>query len=183
MTVLATIDARRVAEMGGPVMGNDVVAILKRHLDPSLEMLQRVVDRCPSSLWLDDKEGPPFWQVAYHVIFYIEHWLREDYAVRQSRCLVPKKQVSPDLGRGSPDHLTQAELKDYLARVREKVDRIFATLDDGRLSAPIRPRSSCTYHDAILGQVRHIQHHVGQCNNILRRAGARTAGWSGYGEG
>jgi len=80
-------------------------------------------------------------------------------------------------------HLTKAELKDYLARVREKVDRIFAALDDEGLSAPIRPRSRNTYHDAILGQIRHIQHHVGQCNAILRRSGARTAGWLGYGEG
>ena len=164
-------------------MGTAIVSILKRHLDPCFEMLRRVMDRCPEELWLEDGQGSPFWQQIYHVVFYVEHWLREDYAARQFRSVVFEKRVSPDLGRRSPDHLTKAELKDYLARVREKVDRIFAALDDDRLSAPIRPRSRNTYHDAILGQIRHIQHHVGQCNAILRRSGARTAGWLGYGEG
>ncbi len=167
---------------GGGTLSRDVVGVLKRHLDPTMDMLRRVAERCPDDLWLDDNWGSPFWQQVYHVLYYLDYWLREDYAGRRFLSLTFAKSLSADLGRRSPDYLTRTEVREYWARAGEKVERIFAALDDERLSRPIRPRSRSTYHDAILGQIRHIQHHVGQCNSILRRAGARTAGWLGYAE-
>lgn len=147
-----------------------------------MEMLRRVAERCLDDLWLDDSWGSPFWQQVYHVVYYLDYWLREDYSSRRFLSLAFDKSLSADLGRRSPDHLTKIEFMEYLAKAEKKVERIFAALDDERLSRLIRPRSRSTYHDAILGQIRHIQHHVGQCNAILRRAGTRTVGWLGYAE-
>ncbi len=173
-----------------------MVVVLKRHLDPTLAMLRRAIAHCPDDLWLGQGQGTteasgprssrlaaPFWQIAYHTVYFLDYWLREDYSIRAGfLSLTFDKDLTPDLGRRCADHLTKTEMKAHLDKAGKRVERIFASLDDERLLERIRPQSPFTYADAILAQIRHIQHHAGQLNAILRRAGAKAAGWQGYGE-
>jgi hypothetical protein len=72
-------------------------------------------------LWLDDSWGSPFWQQVYHVVYYLDYWLREDYSSWRFLSLTFDKNLSADLGRRSPDHLTKTEFVEYLAKAEEKV--------------------------------------------------------------
>lgn len=161
-------------------MGRRAVSALERHLVPSLTMLRRVVERCPDdALWLDDSGDYPLWQQVYHAVFFVDFWLREDYTTPGWQTRTFDKSLEVDLGKPSGDHLGRAEMLEYIDCVTEKVRRYCAALDDSRLDQPITSRSELAYIDALLLQVRHVMYHVGNCNRMLKQAGAATAGWLG----
>jgi histidine triad (HIT) family protein len=160
-----------------------MVSILKRQIDPVLEMLAQVIDRCPAQLWLEPAAGSPYWQQVYHTIFFVDFWLRHEYRKGVDfRSMTFDKKLMVELDQPSPNHLTQTELAEYLVRVRSKLDLFFAELDDASLLSPIVPTSDLTYTDAIVGQIRHVQYHMAQCNTILGQHGVEAAGWLGYRE-
>ena len=161
---------------------NKRVKIIKRSFDPSMEMLQGVVDNCPEDLWFDDSIGFPFWQQIWHVLFFVDVWLREDYT-RGVPYRVFEKDLPEDLAKRSDDHLTQAEAREYLARLKDKTERFFSQLDDDKLLAPIVEGRPNTYLDTILGQIRHIQYHVGHSNCLLKSREADTSRWVAFNEG
>ncbi|MDP2856992.1 MAG: DinB family protein [Bacillota bacterium] len=159
-------------------MSRQTVSALELHLGMSLEMLRKVVDCCPDdSVWLGPMVDFPLWQQVYHAVYYADHWLREDYSSRSWRTMTWRKEVTPQLGKPSPAHLTRQESLDFLAAVRGKVKRYFDALEDSRLWQPISSRTEITYMDAIIGQLRHVMYHVGNCNRMLKESGAPTAGW------
>jgi uncharacterized damage-inducible protein DinB len=124
--------------------------------------------------------GNPFWQQVLHALAGIQFWFRES-----------REEFSPpDFGRGPvPDldripefNVDRKTVEDYLNALRERVDSFFGSLDDSRLLSTSTLYDKCTYADLILMQVRHIQHHVGYLNCVLRAAGAGTVTWRGYAE-
>jgi hypothetical protein len=73
------------------------LAVLRRQLDPSLQMLADIVQTCPSSLWLDSRSGRPLWQQVMHALTGVCFWLRE-----ASQAFSP-----PDFGQGPIPDLDQ----------------------------------------------------------------------------
>jgi hypothetical protein len=147
--------------------------ILKRHFDPSFEMLERLIDACPDGVWLQ------IWQQVYHTLECVDFWLRTesgDYHLRDF-----KKDVTPYLDQRCSDYLTQGETRGYLETMKEKAQVFFQT-NRGRLFEPSAVNDAMTNADVILGQIRHIQYHVGDCNSILGGQGAQAVEWLGYGE-
>jgi len=39
----------------------------------SLAMLRDAIERCSEALWNDARHKPPFWRIAYHVLFYTDN--------------------------------------------------------------------------------------------------------------
>ncbi len=157
-----------------------MLAVLRRQLDPTLQMVADLVDSCPTSSWLDSSSGRPFWQQILHALTGVRFWMRE-----ASQPFSP-----PDFGRGAIPDLDQAPsfdvdkatVKAYVASIRSTADAFFGALDDQKLLATSSIYEKCTYADLILGQIRHIQHHVGYCNCLLHTGGVRPTKWLGYGE-
>jgi hypothetical protein len=164
-------------------LSRQTVSALEVHLGMSLEMLRLVVERCPDdSVWLAGSVDFPLWQQVYHTVFFVDFWLRENYAARSWRTVVFKKEITPHLGKPSPEHLSRMEMLGFLAAVSEKVKCYFAALDDPRLWQPISLSKEITHADAIIGQIRHVMYHVGNCNRMLKEKGAPTTGWLAPGE-
>jgi uncharacterized damage-inducible protein DinB len=157
-----------------------MVSILRRHFDPALQMVAELVDGCPASIWAAQTHGNPFWQHVMHALIGAEFWFRE-----ASEPFAP-----PDLGNGPvPDldkipsfELDRDSARSYLERIRARTETFFGSLDDRRLQSPSSIYEKCTYADLILMQTRHMQHHVGYCNRLLRESGCATAKWLGYAE-
>lgn len=152
---------------------SDTSSILKRHFDPSFEMLERLVDICPDDVW------PNIWQQVYHTLFGIEFWFR-----LESRDVQPTdwgKNVSPELDIQSDDYLTRDELRDYAAKMKAKAEAFFQA-NRNRLFEPCAIYDQITNADVVMMQVRHFQYHVGDCNRILGSQGVRAVEWLGYGE-
>lgn len=187
------------------VQAKQHVYVLKRHFDPTFEMLSQIVTHCPDELWCSGPPPPPVWQQLYHVMYYIDFWIRDDYeepsqgadqavgvpaanagadarAPSQFLSMTFDKGVSFDLAKPSTDHLSREELSLYLERLRRKTEHFFESLRDDQLLQPVAAWTCFNRHDVILSQVRHIQHHVGCCNAILARAG-QSIGWLPENEG
>ena len=64
------------------------VQILKRHFEPSFEMLAKLVEYCPESLWCEPPGKAPIWQHLYHTAYFIDFWLREDYSGTEFRSML-----------------------------------------------------------------------------------------------
>ena len=73
-------------------------------------------------------------------------------------------------------------MKAYWQTMRGRADAFLGALDERRLLATSSIYEKCTNADLVLGQIRHIQHHVGYSSCLLRMSGADAAKWIGYAE-
>ena len=95
------------------------------------------------------------------------------------------ERIPPEFEWDIPDgvSLSRAEMKEYLSRIREKLDRIFSSLTDASLGRQVLPEQShMTLLDVIFTQTRHIMFNVGYCNGILRERNLPESDWYAYNE-
>lgn len=165
-------------------MQTRLLAVLDRQLEPCLRMLDLTVEACPDDLWLrDDGSGFIFWHHVYHVTFFVDYWIRDDYGRGVDfRSMNFDRDLPVGLDRRSSAHLTRDEARDYVRRVRNKTRRVLEALDDGDLLAPVVSNNTTTYLDVILGQIRHVQHHVGQLNRVLDENRSQPVSWIAHNE-
>ena len=158
---------------------NKYVHQLKRHLEAVTEMLTEVIENCPDGLWVESTGGrSPVWHQVYHAVSGMDFWLRTDFS-EAFRPLNFEKDISDSLGRWSDATLSKQEMSEYVAHVKEKALQFFDFLDDERLLEPIGagPLPNHTYGDALIGQIRHVQYHVSECNVRLGDDGHKAAEW------
>lgn len=157
-----------------------LVQILRRQFDPTFEMLAELVDTCPERVWASEKDLNPFWQQIMHVLNGIHFWFRQGEDI----FVLPDMANDPflDLGGRPANPLQKDKVRDYQSLVSRQVESFFAKLDDSRLTERSTTYPEFTFADLVLMQIRHIQHHVGTCNAILRTKGAATVRWLGFGE-
>ena len=157
--------------------GDDLLSVLVRQFYPSLETVKGLIDRCPDELWLKNV-GRPYWQHIYHALVGPDFWFR----MEEFRLYSFKKDVTPDLTVKSKDSLTREEMGQYYRIVKEKCDRFFNSMNTQKLFLESYISKEHTNTDLVLSQIRHIQHHVGFCNCLLRQHDFEAVEWRGYGE-
>jgi hypothetical protein len=156
-------------------------ATLKSQYYASLAMLREAIDACPAELWTSDRYVNPFWQIAYHTLFYTHLYLQPAEAD-----FVPwehHREGHHRFGTG-PDAAptlipySVAEIRSYCVICRDMVDSAVDRLD---LSAPESGfswyRMSKLEHQFV--NLRHIQHHTGQLADRLRQAADVGVDWVG----
>jgi hypothetical protein len=160
---------------------HDLVHSLRRQLEPCIEMLRRSMNACPDDLWDARAGGPPVWEQLYHTIFWLHAWLRD-----WSRPLeYPTFHVREALDmRGVPARVvSRAEMRGYLDGAVTDCASFLSALTPESVQVPAEAfRKQWTPVDRILGQVRHVQHHVGYLNAVLRAGGSTPVAWVGYQE-
>ena len=155
---------------------------LRRQLDPCVAMLRAGIVSCDHAHWDVRSGSPPFWEQAYHTVFWMAAWLRD-----WSKPFVePPFHVPEALGfQGEPSSvIARADLLRYLDDTRADCGRWLDGLTDDVMLAPTMAFGKpWTPVDRILGQVRHVQHHSGYLNAALRFYDLEPAGWVGFQEG
>ena len=160
-----------------------MVDVLRRHLEPTLEMLGQTINACPDELWDARDKGPPFWQYAYHALAGVDFWLSDS----------PKTFAFPSFhtrealiesGETPAGALSRQQIEAYLEQVTAKSWALLDRLTPATLLQETefagRPWTTA---DRILVQIRHVQHHVGQLNAALKGAvGGAPPGWVGFNE-
>ena len=158
-----------------------VQAVLKSQYHASLTMLLEAIDSCPATLWTSDAYANPYWQVAYHTLYYTDLYLQPDESG-----FTPWDQHRPQHHRFGPradsaDPLipyTSAEVSTYGRRCDAMVDSAVDRLD---LTAPAS--GFTTYPmpklEHQLVNLRHLHHHTGQLADRLRQVGGRGIRWVG----
>ncbi len=135
----------------------------------SIKMLENAIDMCPENVWQNRNDFSDFWYIVYHSLFWVDFYLTES----------PDKYLSfNEIGLTELDYdgilpnkvFGKHELKSFLEHCRSKCKDTIKNLDEGKASQIYKFGSlEMTYLELLIYNLRHLQHHTGQLNLILRQ--------------
>ncbi len=143
----------------------------------AIDMLENAIVACPDALWGDRAQQPEFWYTTFHALFYLDLYLS---GTEKGFSPPPPFTLDEMDERGLlPDRVySKAELLAYLKRGREKCRRTMSALTDEMLE------QRCGFSWLDISQVeihlynmRHVQHHAGQLNTLLRQHAVPVPRW------
>ena len=71
-------------------------------------------------------------------------------------------------------------MKEYIEKMMVSARDYLDNIGNKELLEPCSIYNKLTKTDVLLMHIRHIQHHVGFCNSILRANDLKPVKWSGY---
>lgn len=154
-------------------METNLRAILKAHFCSTISMIDDLIESCPKDVWTSSENL--VWKHVFHAICGIEFWFRTG-DMKFAEPLI-RNDVTPDFDKHTSDYATKKEMKEYLNRNISFAQDFFASLTEDSLSEPADVYKKITKLDVILMQIRHIQHHVGYCNSVIKNNGGTPAQW------
>jgi hypothetical protein len=154
--------------------------IIRRHFTPMLAMTRDILTRCPEAVLmqpqLDIREH------LYHALVGMEIWLSPDPMAYPFDTIVDDDAAQLERQGPASDRITRPYLLDMVDRLEAQVAALPDDAGAFLTDQEIRGRTF-TLLDRCLGQLRHVQHHLGVVNEKLRRQHIEAADWVGYGEG
>lgn len=160
--------------------------------EAGLGMLREAVERCPAGLWEAPVGERAYWEVAFHVTYYVDLYLTRpgkdwpgmpDWAWPHAAGLGWK--MEPPFDALTPEEvgpvLEQGRVAEYVVAMSPKLRASLDPETDETLAGESGfswlsiPRAE-TY----LYNLRHVQHHAGQLCAVLRREGV-AVDWIGKG--
>ncbi len=151
--------------------------LLWRQFGAAIDSLENAVNACPEARWGDRSREPEYWYLVFHVLFWLDSYLEDQAEGFRPPEPFGLEEMDP-AGVLPPRVYTQAELLGYLEYVREKARKHIATMDAARAAEPGKfnaiqgPRL-----ERLLYNLRHVQHHVGQLQMLLRQSGVEPPRW------
>ena len=157
-------------------------------------MLRNVINLCPENLWYKEKK---FFYMAYHTTIFLDYYLTNpvsDFQPALSYTIVDADEIPAE---GIDDvipneHYSKKEMLEYLTSIREKCKKLILETSPEKLHAhwikddEIDLHGLCpsivenyTLLEIIFYNFRHVQHHVGQLNFLLRQKADVAAEWVG----
>lgn len=159
-----------------------IIDALNEQYGAAIGMLMHNLKKCPKEVWDDRTDGPPFWHVAYHAMWFLDWYLSDSHSTRES--------FQSKFGDKSSHFeqltvtnirdiiLTPEQLIDYLSEIKEKAKNRFDNLTSDDL---VRP-SVFDWHgnsvlSSLLYNLRHVMLHIGALNLRLHRKGVELDNW------
>lgn len=179
--------------METPFIESDPIRkVLWLNFGASLDMVSQAVKQFPEAEWLSRGK---FYYMAYHTAIFADYYL--SHPVRAFAPRIPYHLASPDnipahaIDDVLPKHLiSQQEMADYLKHIRKKAHKLILEAPIGafiqRWIAPeeIEMHGLCpglvegySLLEILLYNLRHIQHHCGQLNLLLREQTGQSVDW------
>jgi uncharacterized damage-inducible protein DinB len=135
----------------------------------AIDMLDNAIVACPDDLWNNRTHTPEFWYVAFHTMFFLDLYLSETADGFLPPAPFTLSEMDP-AGAMPERQYTKAELRGYLAHGRAKCRATIDAMTDEHAAR------NCHFSwldisaaDLLLYNMRHVQHHTGQLNLILRQ--------------
>jgi uncharacterized damage-inducible protein DinB len=135
----------------------------------AIDMLDNAIIACPDELWSDRSQQPQFWYVVFHTLFFLDLYLSEKEDGFAPPTPFTLSEMDPS-GAMPERQYTKAELRGYLAHGRDKCRATIDAMTDEHAA------HNCHFSwldisaaDLLLYNMRHVQHHTGQLNLILRQ--------------
>lgn len=159
----------------------DIRAAIKGQYHGGLAMLKQAIEDCPDDLWAGGPYPVPYWQVAYHTLYFTHLYLQQ--TIEQFQPWVHHRDEYHDLpwppGSGPKlDHpYTRAELLDYWHICDGMVDACVDRLDLDAASSGFPWHKTMPKLDHQLHNIRHIQHHAALLSGRLRAANGTEVRW------
>ena len=153
----------------------NITDICKGQLLLSFETVENLINITPDNIWNKKSGGFVFWQQIVHCITGSLFWLRTEKKEFQEP--YPKLNIYPELEKEPENNLSKEQVKELLNEVKELGCQLFNNLDDKKLTELSFVYNKTTNLHVILGQIRHLQYHVGHCDSILRENGMKDLKW------
>ncbi len=146
----------------------------------AIDMLENALVTCPDELWSDRSQRPEFWYVVYHTLFYLDLYTSD--SVEGFIPPMPFNLDEMDPAGLLPERpYTKEELHTYLEHGRRKCRATVAALTEEKAGQPcgIEWLKTLSHVEALLYNMRHVQHHAAQLNLILRQTTDSAPRWVG----
>ncbi|HVP39088.1 MAG TPA: DinB family protein [Candidatus Saccharimonadales bacterium] len=145
----------------------------------ALDMLENAVTACPAALWGDRTQQPEFWYTVYHTLFWLDFYLSDSAAGFAPPAPYTLDEMDP-AGLLPARVYTREEMLEYLRHGRAKC-RVRIEGLTGELAARrwVFGRRDFSVAELLLYTMRHVQHHAGQLNALLRRHTGSAPRWVG----
>ena len=146
-------------------------------LEAALCMLSECIEKCPLEHWEGKIANDSFRQIVYHTLFFTDLYLSPNetgFQLRDIHARGGDERTSRDPSIG----LSRDESLSYVALCRRKAIEVLGSESDellGRVSGFSWLQMS--RGEALLYNLRHIQHHVGQLSAFLRKLTDDTSSW------
>lgn len=156
----------------------DVKEPIWRQFGAAIDMIENAIVACPDDLWNDRSQRPEFWHVAYHSLFFLDLYLTgslEGFAPPPPLTLneVTARDEAPDEAYTKQAMLTYVE--HCRAKCRATIDGL---TDEGAAVRRRFPWMELSVLELLFYNARHVQHHAGQLNMLLRqKTGAAPPRW------
>ena len=169
----ADLQTSRRDEVPGELLRN----ALKSQYNAALAMLREAVERCPDALWVSG--DPPFWQIAYHTVFFAHFYMGQDEAAFRPWEHHRPNVLSLDAPPGKPppgEPYTRAQMLDYLSKCAAMIGPAVDALDLRSRDSGFPWYQVSKFEHQIIN-IRHIQHHAIYLSAALRSAGQKPVTW------
>jgi hypothetical protein len=151
--------------------------ILWQQFGAAIDALGNAMRACPEQLWADRSRSPEFWYVAYHTLFFLDLYL----AGSAQGFAPPAPFTLSELDPAGilPDRVyTKDELAAYLTYCRQKCRAMLEGLtDEAAQRRCVFAWLDLGFAELLLYSMRHVQHHAGQLNLILRQRTDAAPRW------
>lgn len=158
-------------------MDHNLKTIVWQQFGAAIDMLGNAITACPDNIWRDRTRFPEYWYVVFHTLFWLDLYLSET-----SEGFTPPKPYGLeelDPAGVLPDRVySKEEMLTYLAHCRAKCKRRIEALTDEEAHRSWKfGKSEYPVTELLLYTLRHVQHHAGQLNLILRQTTDSAPRW------
>ena len=158
-------------------MDNFLKTIMWQQFGAAIDMLENAITACPDKIWRNRTRIPEYWYVVFHTLFWLDFYLSE----ASEGFIPPKPYGLEELDPAGilPDRVySKEEMLTYLAHCRAKCKRRIEALTDEESHRLWKfGKSEFTITELLLYTLRHVQHHAGQLNLILRQTTDSAPRW------
>ena len=152
-------------------------AVLWRQFGASIDMLENGLLACPEEFWGERSRQTEFWYVVYHTLFWLDLYLSD--AVEGFAPPAPYTLEELDPAGLMPGRVySKEEMRDYLRHCRRKCRATIESLTVERAKETcVFGWGEVSFAEQLLYNLRHVQHHAGQLNLLLRQQTDSAPGW------
>jgi hypothetical protein len=139
---------------------------LWKQFGAAIDMLENAIQACPDKHWNDSAQ---FWYISYHTLFYLDYYLSQDPSEFKPPSPFTLSELDPS--GPMPDRVySKEELLSYLEFGRNKCHDLITVLTTENMAKRwINEYRNYNRVEMILYNMRHVQHHSGQLNLLLRQ--------------
>jgi hypothetical protein len=155
-------------------MNTEFKEMIWKQFGAAIDMLENAVSQCPVEKW---SGTTMFWYKAFHTTFYLDYYLSYD---PDSFAPPPPFTLSEFDSNGAlPERVySKEELMGYIEFSRKKCFDLCASFTEENANRRFINKSrDYSMLEMLIYNLRHVQHHVGQLNMLLRQETGSAPSW------